>query len=215
MLKQDLVQTPRYGCQVTLVLSPITGLVSPQCHVNHNDYFETTSPSGNLTTHSTWQQMAGLTVKKMDEHAPDGQAQELQESTLLNNNTYPEVMSDADANHIAQGDLGHHPKQDDATPACITPTVDSADRDTSENEAPHRLMNQPTSQYRREKRLTKRLQDTLELRALTSTLTIKKEIEPITDIQDTLAMLSTMNYVRMNFHQVMNKDDIHQSSSTI
>jgi hypothetical protein len=53
--------SPRHASSVSLVLNLTTGLVSPQFHVKHDDFFETVRPfSGNPTTPSTWQILAGF-----------------------------------------------------------------------------------------------------------------------------------------------------------
>ena len=65
----NLVPSPRHRRQVSLLLSPITGLVSPQYHVSHDDFFETTTKdSGNPKTQSTWQKLSGLTFRQYDPH---------------------------------------------------------------------------------------------------------------------------------------------------
>ena len=58
----NLGLSPRHARSVTLVLSTQTGLVSPQFHVTHDDFFETVRPNaGNTTTDSKWQRLSGLT----------------------------------------------------------------------------------------------------------------------------------------------------------
>lgn len=53
--------SPRHASSVSLVLNLNTGLVSPQFHVQHDDFFETVRPtSGHGLTSSLWQQLAGL-----------------------------------------------------------------------------------------------------------------------------------------------------------
>jgi hypothetical protein len=53
--------SPRHASSVSLVLSLETGLVSPQYHVRHDDFFETVRPSSqNPSTLSMWQSLAGL-----------------------------------------------------------------------------------------------------------------------------------------------------------
>jgi hypothetical protein len=48
--------TPSHAQSITLVLNLLTGLVSPQCHVLHNNKFETVG--GALIPKSKWQQLA-------------------------------------------------------------------------------------------------------------------------------------------------------------
>ena len=57
----NLGSSPRHGRQTSLVLNPLTGLMSPQFHISHDDYFKTTSStSDNPPTHLMWQRLSGL-----------------------------------------------------------------------------------------------------------------------------------------------------------
>ena len=51
----NLGQSPRHARSVTLILSLTTGLVSPQFHLQYDDFFETVRPSaGNEPSFSQW-----------------------------------------------------------------------------------------------------------------------------------------------------------------
>jgi hypothetical protein len=53
--------SPRHARNIYLVLSLYTGLVSPQFHVQHADFFETVSPkAGNTEILSHWQKLYGI-----------------------------------------------------------------------------------------------------------------------------------------------------------
>jgi hypothetical protein len=53
--------SPRHARNVSLVLSLDTGLVSPQFHVQHDDFFKTVSPkAGNPAILSNWQKLSGI-----------------------------------------------------------------------------------------------------------------------------------------------------------
>jgi hypothetical protein len=52
--------SPRHARNVSLVLNLNTGLVSPQFHVTHDDFFETTEDHCHQST-SAWQQLTGFT----------------------------------------------------------------------------------------------------------------------------------------------------------
>jgi hypothetical protein len=53
--------SPRHARSVSSVLSLDTGLVSPQFHVQHDDFFETVGPkAGNQAVSSYWQKLAGI-----------------------------------------------------------------------------------------------------------------------------------------------------------
>ena len=52
--------SPRHARNVSLVLNMDTGLVSPQFHVSHDDFFETIKDDRYQAT-SSWQQLAGFT----------------------------------------------------------------------------------------------------------------------------------------------------------
>jgi len=65
-----LGNSPRHARSVSLVLNLSTGHVSPQFHVQHDDFFETVHPDGNNPkTISNWQRLAGL-INAMGAHLP-------------------------------------------------------------------------------------------------------------------------------------------------
>jgi hypothetical protein len=55
-----LGESPRHARSVSLVLNTTTGLVSPQYHVKHDDFFETTNTAISNAA-SIWQTIAGFT----------------------------------------------------------------------------------------------------------------------------------------------------------
>ena len=52
--------SPRHARTVSLVLSLDTGLVSPQFHIAHDDFFETVRQDQDTKVESKWQTLAGL-----------------------------------------------------------------------------------------------------------------------------------------------------------
>ena len=57
----NLGPSPRHASSVSLILNLQTGRVSPQCHVNYDDFFETVRPTANNPkTLSQWQKIAGF-----------------------------------------------------------------------------------------------------------------------------------------------------------
>ena len=54
---------PRHVSNITLVLKLDTGLVSPQFHVLHDDFFETIQDKNNLME-SKWQHLSGLMTNR-------------------------------------------------------------------------------------------------------------------------------------------------------
>ena len=57
----NLASSPLHACNISLVLNIPTGLVSPQYHVRHDEFLETTCYSRtDIVIPSTWQQLAGL-----------------------------------------------------------------------------------------------------------------------------------------------------------
>ena len=66
----NLGTSPRHASSVTLVLNMDTGLVSPQFHLQYDDFFETVRPSaGNEPTFSQWQYISG--IKNRRQGQPD------------------------------------------------------------------------------------------------------------------------------------------------
>jgi hypothetical protein len=57
----NLGPSPRHARNVSLVLNLNTGLVSPQFHVKHDEFFETITPTA-TATRSAWTLLAGFTI---------------------------------------------------------------------------------------------------------------------------------------------------------
>ena len=53
-----LGQSPHHAANVSLVLNPATGYISPQFHCTYDDYFETPKLEGNINVH--WKRLAHL-----------------------------------------------------------------------------------------------------------------------------------------------------------
>jgi hypothetical protein len=60
----NLGQSPRHARSVALVLSLLTGYVSPQFHLKHDDFFETVRDV-NAMPQSKWQELANFTPEEM------------------------------------------------------------------------------------------------------------------------------------------------------
>ena len=54
--------SPRHARSVSLILSLSTGLCSPQFHVSHDEFFETTRSNQHLDSSSKWQALSGLST---------------------------------------------------------------------------------------------------------------------------------------------------------
>ena len=197
----NLGPSPKHGRQVSLVLSPITGLVSPQYHVSHDDYFETTrKETGNPMTHSTWQQLSGMIVRRMDENAPQGI------SPIHATNLEDPSREAQEPPHEEIEDLSRHEDE-----AANTPEVPENQADYEINRQPESMMlDQSTSRYGRTRRLTQRLQDAMETRALSSTLALQEDLDTSELYQDPVAMLTTANSDTMYYHQAMKQHDAPQ-----
>ena len=159
--------------------------------------------SGNPTTHSTWQRLSGLTTKKWDENAPTGFIIGTRDNSALNNKTYPATNDDMIQVEDGTQGLNQIPTevQDESNENSPTETAQERERSTS------RLMEQTTSHYGRVRRLTRRLQDAIEHRALSSTLTLQEDMESSIETTNPIAMLSTTNKDTMYYHQAMQQED--------
>ena len=100
--------SPRYASSVSLVLSLSTGLVSPQFHVKHDNFFETVQPlSVNPTTPSNWQILEGFqaAIKRKPNQRHEGEftvsegASESQQSEINVETAIPEVQMFPEITH--------------------------------------------------------------------------------------------------------------------
>ena len=62
----NLGPSPRHASSVALILNPYTGFVSPQFHIQFNNFFDTVMPSSrNPPTFSQWQLVSGIKAVKV------------------------------------------------------------------------------------------------------------------------------------------------------
>ena len=60
--------SPRHAGNISLILNPLTGLISPQFHVAHDDFFETLRNDRYIVrTKSMWQDLSGIGVEVQKE----------------------------------------------------------------------------------------------------------------------------------------------------
>jgi hypothetical protein len=88
--------SPWHASSVNLVLKLDTGLVSPQFHVQYDDFFETVRPlAGNPPTFSQWQYISGLKSWQDKEKLPpsEGATPSLEpEQTILQSESQPNEL---------------------------------------------------------------------------------------------------------------------------
>ena len=82
----NLGLSPRHARSVTLVLNLSTGLVSPQFHVIHDDFFETVGHGAGVTK-SYWQRLAGFELRS-----------NVQRSQVINNNRMVDKSGNSKSN---------------------------------------------------------------------------------------------------------------------
>ena len=208
----NLGSSPRHGRQTSLVLNPITGLVSPQYHISHDDYFETTaSTSDNPPTHSVWQQLSGLNVTKCDKHVGtpiyrEAMRRDDYQQVERNVIAQPTIESTAQVTigqHVDHPNVIPNEETDDAPLEETTASSQSRTRGTQ-------LIHRPTSRFGRRRRLTDRMREAMEQRAFASTLAVIEDSEPETETVHPLCLLSTVNKDTMYFHEAIKQPDAPQ-----
>ena len=95
---------------MSLILNLTTGLVSPQFHINHDEFFETVRPAAtNETTSSLWKRLSGFTRVKMK--IPEGgQSNVIDEFQQLHTNT---EINPINPNIPAENDLSRNLHEDE------------------------------------------------------------------------------------------------------
>ncbi len=92
-LRMNLGPSPWHASSVNLVLKLDAGLVSPQFHIQLDDFFKTVRPStGNEHSFSQWQFISGLVDRQTKDRGQDPQGtimQDKTEPTILPNSAKP------------------------------------------------------------------------------------------------------------------------------
>ena len=203
--------SPSHGRQVSLILSPATGLVSPQYHVTHHDYFKTASESsGNLKTHSLWQRLAGLTVTRFDPH---------HRANIFHNRRLNDIIrddqrsNDTGQNNVAKRDSeivgqANDYEESDEHDHQVEQQDELGDPVNVEDEAEEQRMTyRSTSRYGRVRQMTQRMRQAIDSQALSSIFVLHEDTEIVTDRVDPVALLTTTNRDTMYFDQAMKEAD--------
>jgi hypothetical protein len=215
----NLGPSPRHASSVNLVLKLDTGLVSPQFHVQYDDFFETVRPSaGNPPTFSQWQYISGLKSRRDKEKLPPSEGatpslepeptipqSESQPNELIVNlqdESQPDELDSGDdtANAADTNDLPDHPN-------------DQQRHDASTSATPN------ISRYGRIRKPTRRMQESLEQRDIAFQSYYEAMHEEDYLLQDEMlnpiAFLAGSNEDTMYFHQAMKAPDRNQFKKAI
>ena len=199
-----LGNSPRHARSVSLVLNLDTGHVSPQYHVQHDNFFETVRPGAyNPKTASSWQRLAGL-VDAIGTHLPKPYYANLEDA-------YQVVPAKEFENRAAEGD--HDVKSTEtsqnegATIPIDSPNIDGILEDTDV----------PEKRSTRKKMITKRMRESLEQnrgrRAFSSTYyDIMHEFDYSIqqESDDPIAFLVKTDADTMYLHQALKEPDRDQ-----
>jgi hypothetical protein len=153
--------SPRHSRKIALVLNLVTGHVSPQFHVNVDDFFETLRPTtGNAMPRSDWQKMTGFIkgTAMGQSHQSTASAQAIPRTET---HSWPDVTEVTD----------REPRNDEGVDHAVQ-VYDSYDGETSTAEAeigtnvtpPERIAAEPTRATRsgRIPRPTSRMRESIE-----------------------------------------------------
>jgi hypothetical protein len=111
-----LSPSPRHARNVYLVLSLDTGLVSPQFHVQHDDFFETVSPkSGNPAIISHWQKLSSIRLDGKAEKVKS-KISRVRKSTSKETRVEPAASLEPDLFELEQEVPPHVLEEDDTPP---------------------------------------------------------------------------------------------------
>ena len=203
-----LGNSPRHSRSVSMVLSLNTGLVSPMYHVDHDDFFETVRPStGNSTTHSLWQQLAGFVShhKRQQESSTrlrgsSTQRQTEQEPSFILNpsETSTESPYPTDSPTDNPDELPSEPPHEQASEGDQASTNDEAQRSS-----------RPRRSYRPSLKALENLQQQLENVAYTCLYedANNEELHLISQMEDFISYAAKTNKDTLYYHQAMAAQD--------
>lgn len=188
--------SPQHARSVGLVLSLVTGLVSPQFHVKYDDTFSTLRNS--VIPVSAWQQLAGITPRKVK--IKKGQDPIPQIPVCVNNDIIPPIRLANDEN---PENINLDPEDDSESVASSTSESESDEvsSDSEDSEAESVAQGLSTrSRSGRESRLPSRYNDFIALPAA-----VIWEEEELCSIA--YAMSASSDPDTMYLHEAMKADD--------
>jgi hypothetical protein len=207
----NLGYSPRHASSVSLVLNMDTGHVSPQFHVQYDDFFETVRPSaGNARTFSQWQQIAGLKrAAKTPMRASEGALEP--EPTIPTSETQPDELGLQHESEPNELDSGEETADAAGTNDLPDRSNESSD-DTPSDQRNTTETNEPNvSRYGRVRKPTTRMKESLEQRDIAFQAYYEAMHEDDYLLQDEMqnpvAFLAHANKDTMYFHQAMKAPD--------
>jgi hypothetical protein len=198
----NLGPSPRHASSVSLVLNLQTGLVSPQYHLQFDDFFETVRPSaGNPPTFSQWQVIAGLRPANRGKQPPEESGTSRQSVPMI-------PTADASPDETGTNefpDLAPTPPDDNIQT--------QTDTDQTETTTPVADSNERTnvSRYGRVRRMTQRMRESKEQAGIAFQTYFEAMHEDDYLLQDEMtdpvAFLVKTNRDTMYFDQAMREPD--------
>ena len=193
----NLGLSPRHARNVSLILSLDTGLVSPQFHIIHDEFFETVKPNaGNDHIVSRWQYLSG--IKRL------GRVKRIQgantTSANLNQTNDPPSKQDLEQSNIPQSEIIHNSTKDVEANDPIDPSKPNAG--SYYNDDGHRR----SSRLKSESSLLssegdyERYYDALH----------EEDFKLQDDMQNPISFVATSNKDTMYWHQAMKQPDAEE-----
>ena len=204
--------SPRHASSVSLVLNLNTGLVSPQFHVQHDDFFETVRPTaGHGLTSSLWQQLAGLRKGSTASPSSEGATPSSEGGTAA---TTTEAIPEGTTATNGQAD------------APIADTANENDDAEPPNASDGSTEAANVRRSGRSRRLTLRMEESQQLRAERHVaysaqydeyydVLHEDDYQLQDDMEDPIAFLASSSADTMYFHQAMKEPDAQQFRKAI
>ena len=213
----NLGHSPRHASTVALVLNLQTGHVSPQFHVQFDDFFETVRPSANNPeTISKWQQLAGITDEKGNTKAINSLPNfaDLFQADMGEAYTHRDISQ---VENIGQSQDEINLSTPDLNPEFPAANVPSSSAPVEEMRDP---VDSPSVNIRkstRNRRMTQRMQESLEQNAGPVSYS-SSYYEALHELEyrdqelrdDPIAYLAKMDNDTMYLHQALNEPDRDQ-----
>jgi hypothetical protein len=206
----NLGTSPRHASSVTLVLNLDTGLVSPQYHLQYDDFFETVRPSaGNEGTFSQWQYISGLKTLQERKRLPPS------EGVMFQNEPEPTIPpTEVTPNKLNLPDNTEtNNSESNKDIANATGTNDSPDKSNEQQLFNTEEQTQSVSRYGRIRKPTQRMKESLEQQrqaiAFQSYYEAMHEEDYLLqdEMMNPIAFLSQANQDTMYFDQAMKAPD--------
>ena len=201
--------SPRHATNISLILNPRTGLVSPQFHVRYDDNFDTVKGT-DIAAHGQWKMITKFSKIHSSKISHNDNMQRQQDSTPSQNqerSSSQRNLVHPDINQVSQESQDFDLTSENNAEQHDQTSIENTDAPASTRE--HKLGQQPTRRSLRQWKPTQRYLQSVQQEELvfSASLEVAKELDEDKDENPLLAFAASADPDTMHYHKAMKQED--------